>query len=298
MKFFISFLIVIGIFIGGCSKKESNQEQVVATSTFSLYDITKHIAKDSIKVIHILPFGVDPHSFEPTPKLMANLEKSRLIIYSGAGLEPWIDNFVFKNKAIDMSKFVHLKKLDNHSHHHKHQHLVYDPHYWLDIDNMKIAVNVITDELIKIKPQKKDFYLQNKREYLAQLTRLEDEFNTKLKSCKKNEIIVNHNAFSYLASKYNFFVKSLTGLSPEAQPSAKDIQSILTDIKKEGIDVVFFEHFVSDRTMKSIAKDSGVRLDVLQPLGNITADEAKKNMSYIDIMRDNLTKISKALKCQ
>ena len=37
---------------------------------------------------------------------------------------------------------------------------------------------------------------------------------------------------------------------------------------------------------------------MLQPLGNITADEAKANLSYEDIMRKNLQKISQALECK
>ena len=61
---------------------------------------------------------------------------------------------------------------------------------------------------------------------------------------------------------------------------------------------VFFESFVSDRAMKSIAEEANVSVDVLQPLGNITRDEADKKLTYEDIMLDNLEKISKALVCK
>jgi len=290
-------LVVLQLFMINQNDKKSdiNIKPIVGVSTFSLYDITKHIAQDSITLINILPFGVDAHSFEPTPKLMALLEKSRLVIYNGV-LEPWIAGFNFKNSSINMSKKVKTRELKAGKHHHTDSSI--DPHYWLDFENMKIATQVITDALIQILPNKKDFYIQNRDRYLSMLNSLDLEYKDGLNNCKKDTIITNHNAFSYLSHRYNFNVEALSGLSPEAQPSAKQITKLMKDIKKYGISTIFFESFVSDRVMKSIAKDTGAGVDTLQPLGNITKDEAEKNLSYEEIMKINLQKISKALMCQ
>ena len=76
---------------------EQNQKPTVALSTFSLYDIASHVGQDTLNIVMILPFGVDAHSFEPTPKLMAEILNSSLVIYSGAGLEPWTESFEFKS---------------------------------------------------------------------------------------------------------------------------------------------------------------------------------------------------------
>ena len=73
---------------------------------------------------------------------------------------------------------------------------------------------------------------------------------------------------------------------------------LVNDVREHNISVVFFESFVSDKAIKSIAKEAKVSVGVLQPLGNITADEAKKHLSFEDIMRENLQKISEALRCQ
>jgi len=294
------FILIIGLFFLGCEQKiQQTQKPIVATSTFALYDVTSHIAQDSVDVIHILPFGVDPHSFEPTPKLMAKLEKAKLVIFSGAGLEPWAEKFQQNLKTLDMSHFVKLQKAMHHHHkEHTHHHSGYDPHYWLDIENMKKVAKVITQKLSELFPENKVFYESNMKDYLSRLEDLEAQFNKELNSCKKNTIIVSHNAFSYLAHKYGFEVESLTGLAPEAQPNAKDMQQLFKTIKQKNLNVVFFEHFVNNKTMKTIAKDSGVKLDVLQPLGNITANEHKKGLGYYEIMQDNLNKIAKALECQ
>lgn len=307
----VVLVLVLQLFMLNQDEKviQTDTKPIVAVSTFSLYDITKHIAEDKIRLVNILPFGVDAHSFEPTPKLMASLEKSRLVLYNGAGLEPWIKGFEFKNSSIDMSQKVKIRALqpDKHKHHdhHNHQegdkcssHNNVDPHYWLDLQNMKIATHTITDALIHISPQNRDFYIKNRDNYLTMLDSLDSEYKTALGSCKKETIITNHNAFSYLSHKYGFKVEALSGLSPEAQPSAKQITKLMKHIKEHNISTIFFESFVSDRVMKSIAKDTKVAVDTLQPLGNITKDEADKNLTYEDIMKINLVKISKALECQ
>ena len=301
----ILFVLVVVAFISqllimDTKESKTNHKPMVSLSTFSLYDIAKHISGDTFELVMIMPFGVDAHSFEPTPKLMAKIHDSLLVVYSGAGLEPWTDGFDFKNKPIDMSKHVILKQLDvnNHHEHSNKSGVSTDPHYWLDIGNMIKATNLIADELIKILPMNKGLYIKNRDLYIAMLKQLDKDYKKKLSTCTKNTIVVNHNAFSYLANRYGFNIEALSGLSPEAEPSPKNMIRLIEDVKEHNLSIVFFESFVSDRAIKSIAKEAHVKADVLQPLGNITADEANQNLSFEDIMRQNLTKFSKALNCQ
>jgi zinc transport system substrate-binding protein len=308
------FVLIVIVFIVQMivMKQDAQKEQEpltpaktsVALSTFSLYDIAKNIAGDTMELVMIMPFGVDAHSFEPTPQLMVKISQSSLVVYSGAGLEPWIDGFEFKNSVVDMSKHVKLREIDAYERegheHHDHQcvHNKIDPHYWLDIQNMIIATRVMRDKFIEIKPKNKEIYTKNSELYIERLRALDKEFQTKLSSCQNKTIVVNHNAFAYVSKRYGFEVEALSGLSPEAEPSAQNMARLIEHIKEHNVQTLFFESFVSDRAIKSIASDSGVMIDVLQPLGNITADEAENNSSYTDIMQRNLDKISKALMCR
>jgi zinc transport system substrate-binding protein len=301
----VLLLAVLFVVIQNEKKVVRNDKPIVGVTTFALYDIAKHIAGDTVTVVNILPFGVDPHSFEPTPRLMTSIEKSSLVFYSGAGLEPWIHGFKFKHKAVDISKYVKLRKLtdseieEDHEHEHEaHHHNGIDPHYWLDFDNMKKVAEVITKELIALQPQNKKLYIKNKEKYINMLHQLDAEYKKTLSNCKKDTVLVSHNALGYVANKYGFHVESLTGLSPEAEPSAKAMRRIFQDIHAKGIQTIFYENFVNVKVTKTIAKDANVTVDVFQPLGNITADEAKAKMTYEDIMRQNLKKLSKALVCK
>lgn len=302
------FILIIAIFllqmfVTKQDEKVKTQKLMVAVSTFSLYDITKHISGDTLEIINILPFGVDAHSFEPTPKLMVDITKSKLVLYSGAGLEPWTDGFEFKNRVIDISKYIALRELnaDEHEHHESHDnqnaHNKIDPHYWLDFSNMEKVTNLITKELIKISPANELLYLTNRDNYLKMLQKLDLDYKEALSKCNLDTIVVNHNAFGYLSHRFGFHVESLSGLSPEAEPNAKNMARLISHVREHSVPTVFFESFVSDRAIKSIAEEAKVAVDVLQPLGNITADEAKKKLTYQDIMYVNLEKLSKALMC-
>jgi zinc transport system substrate-binding protein len=294
-------LAVLFFFISVNDKKPKSQKPMVSVTTFALYDIVQHIANDSLEITHILPFGVDPHSFEPTPKLMTKIENSSLVFYSGAGLEPWTEGFKFKSKAVNVSKYVNLRALgihkDEEHEEHEHHHGAFDPHYWLDFSNMQKATNIITEELIKLLPENKTMYTQNRDKYVKMLQQLDTAYKAKLSSCKVNTVVMSHNALGYLSDRYGFNVASLTGLSPEAQPSAKDVTRIMQDIKKDGVTTIFFENFVNDKVIKRIAKDTHINIDVFQPLGNITKDEADAGLTYEEIMYKNLDKLSKALVC-
>jgi zinc transport system substrate-binding protein len=301
----IIFIAIIILFIAelivmkeDVRHEKQDNKPTIALSTFSLYDITKNIVGDTANPFMILPFGVDAHSYEPNPKQVVKIYKSALVVYSGAGLEPWIDGFEFKNKAINMSLYVELKTLDKHHHHHGDNERATDPHYWLDFSNMIKATNLIAKELTILFPENKKLYEINRDKYISMLKNLDEEYRKKLSTCRVNTIVVNHNAFSYISSKYGFDVEALSGLSPEAQPSAKNMAELIEHVKEHKLKTIFFESFVSDKAIKSIAKEAKVKVDVLQPLGNITADEAKQNLSYEDIMKTNLEKLSKALECR
>jgi len=299
----VSILILLMLLTERKSVEGLREKKVVSVSSFYIYDIAKHIADDTLKIVNILPFGTDPHSFEPTPKLMANVERSSLVLFSGAGLEPWIGTIEFKSKAVDISKSVNLRELGDHEFefhtHHDEQcaHNKIDPHYWLDFSNMRKATLLISNEFIALEPKNRDIYLKNRDIYLQMLQTLEENYKKRLSTCKLDTVILNHNAIGYLAHQFNFHADSLSGLSPEANPTPEDIKRVFKSIKEHGASTIFFESFVNNKMMQTIAKDAKVHIDSIEPLGNITADEAKANATYEEIMYKNLEKLSKALVC-
>jgi len=275
----------------------------VTTTIFPLYDIVKNVGGDKVKLTNLVPFGVEAHEFEPKAKDIANLSKSDFFIISSPVFEPWskkiISSLKIQDKTIDMSqkvKLLEIKHDDHDAHGHEHKGS-YDPHYWLSIENYMSVAKEVTTLLSTKDAENAKIYEANYEAYLAKLQALKTDYDV-LKSCQNKKVIVNHDAFEYLAHEYGITQYSISGMTPETKPSPKQIAKLIEITKKEKINTVFFEEFASDKVAKSIAKEANVKTDALRPVENITVAESKKGVGYIDIMRDNLVKLKASMDCQ
>jgi zinc transport system substrate-binding protein len=275
----------------------------VTTTIFPLYDVVKNIGGDKVKLTNLVPFGVEAHEFEPKAKDIANLSKSDFFIISSPVFEPWskkvISSLKIQDKTIDMSqkvKLLDMKHDDHEAHGHEHKGS-YDPHYWLSIDNYISVAKEVATLLSSKDAENASLYEANLAAYITKLQTLKTDYEV-LKSCQNKKVIVNHDAFEYLAHEYGITQYSISGMTPETKPSPKQIAKLIDITKNEKINTVFFEEFASDKVAKSIAKEANVKTDALRPVENITVAESKKGIGYIDIMRDNLVKLRAAMDCQ
>ena len=288
----LMLLALLWPFMRETSRADLQNEQKkysVVVSNFAIYDIVKHLSSD-VKVQSILPFGSDIHTFEPTPKDIVKVQKADLFICGGEDVEPWLGKFHFDNSL----RLQELLTLESPHHHEGERHKeLYDPHYWLDIENMIKMTEAVASALKRLGVE---HIAENRDRYIASLEQLDRFYKEELQNCRHDTIVTNHNAFEYLADRYNFKVKAISGLSPEAQSSAHVMRELIEFVKKSGVKVLFFESFVSDKLIKTIAQESGVkRVEVLFPLANVT--EKQSYEGYVALMKQNAQKISYALEC-
>ncbi|HRF56532.1 MAG TPA: metal ABC transporter substrate-binding protein [Campylobacterales bacterium] len=284
--------LFIGLAIGVCSYAQIT----VTTTIYPLYSVVKEVGGKTVKLNNLVPFGVEPHEFEPTAKSMKTLVKSDIYMTSGDIMEPWSSKIVaslkIEDKVFDMSKRVKLR-----THKEYEGGKTPDPHYWLSFDNYILMIKETTSLLSKKDSANAKAYEANAEAYIKRVAALQNEYET-LKMCKNKKVVVNHDAFGYLANDYGITQYSISGMTPESKPSAKQIAKLIEIVKKEKIGVVFFEEFASDKTAKTIAKEAKVKIDALRPVENITNDENNKNIGYIEIMRANLEKLKGAMDCK
>ncbi len=297
----LALLVGLLVFLVPGKKINSDKPDVVVT-TFALYDIARHLLQSDADVQMLIPFGRDVHTFEPTPHDMVRVEKSKLFLYSGAGLEPWASHFTSFGDAVDMSQYVKLRKAE-HDHEddddgdHHHEHGAYDPHYWLDIGNM-ILLTEAREQLFEKSFPKLDKTELRKRAaaYIERLKTLDGLFKKRLTGCKLDTLVVGHDAFGYLAQRYGFHIASISGLSPDTMPDPKTMAALNRLVEEKGIKTVYYESFVSDKLVDALARETGVKVGVLQPLANITADEI--GADYFRLMNADLLKLQEALECR
>jgi zinc transport system substrate-binding protein len=278
-------ILVIGLFIYPFYNSEAKTKEVVV-SFYPSYDIAKNIIGNTGNVKQIIPFGVEPHSFEPTPQNMIDIINSKLFIYTGEHLDHWAskvsETTVFKDGFLKLSDFVETVNDD--------------PHFWLSFQNFKKMVIAIEKGLSRIEPKNSHLFTKNRDEYLQKVETLENRFKTELQNCKYNKVIVNHNAFQYLSREFNFQTIPVMGLSPDEQPSAKRVAEIISLAKNNDVTTLFFEELASDRVAKSISKESGLKVSQLSPIGNVPPEKAE--IGYLKIMENNLENLKTALECK
>ena len=176
------------------------------------------------------------------------------------------------------------------------RHTAIDPHAWQSVADAKIYVANIRDGLIAVDPAGKAAYDANAQTYLAKLDELENEVRAAIAEIPagRRKIITTHDAFGYFGAAYGMAFIAPEGVSTEAEPSAKDIAKIITQIRKQKIPAVFLENISDPRLMDQIARETGAAVggtlysDALSELGGPAA-------TYIDMMRYNIRQFTKAL---
>ena len=163
---------------------------------------------------------------------------------------------------------------------------------------VKQQVNNIRDGLIEADPQNKEQYEANAMAYNEKLDELDMNIKSSLSSCNKDTFVPFHNAFTYLAERYDLKVMSLSGLAPESEASAAEIAEFVDFVKDNNIKVIFSEELVDPRLAEVIADEAGAEVILFSPLEALTPDEVGKNITYIDKMEQNLDALVVALECQ
>jgi zinc transport system substrate-binding protein len=282
----------------------------VTTTIYPLYSIVKEIGANKVQLNNMIPFGVEAHGFDPTPNDIAKLSKSDIFIVSSDAMEPWKDKIVeslkIENKVFDMSQHVQLIEMeeedsDDHGHAHKHEGHEgenIDPHYWVSLNNYITMVNTISKLLIEKDSSNREYYEKNTALYLEKVNALKSKFDASMQTCSNKKILVNHDAFSYFAHDYDVKQYSVSGMTPENKPSAKQIAELIKMVKQEGINTVFFEEFASPKVAQTIAKETHTKTDSLRPVENISKDENEKGIGYLEIMEENLQKLKFAMGCK
>lgn len=266
----------------------TNQKIAIITSFYPLYEFTKEVGGDRVEVLLLIPFGIEPHDWEPTVKDLQKMQQADLIVINGIGFENWVNDFASINTdviIVDTSKGIttNENELDvNHS---------IDPHIWLNPVMVTKQVENIANALMEIDPSNKEFYSTNANSYILRLEQLDEKIKYELSQCKKKDFISFHSAFTYFADQYGLVQHSiLESNEPHAEPTSKNLENIINLAKNLDIGVIFTEEAVDIRTSEVIADEIGGTVLILSPL-----EIGDKNINYIEKMEQNLLHLKEGL---
>lgn len=304
-----TFIVVMGLIIGSYVLLNKNEEESLESSKidviatlFPQYDFVKQIGKDKVNVTLLLPPAVESHVYEPKPSDIIKISSSDMFVFTGKDMEPWagtIAESINNINIIDVSENIQLSK-EEHNHEEEQEHEdkhEYDPHIWLNPDNAKIMIDNIVEGLSKLDPDYSDFYKQNAEEYKEKINKLDTDIQEVVDNAKRNKLVFGGRfAFAYFIEKYDLeYIGAYNSCSTETEPSVAVIANVIQEVKKDNIPVIFYEEFSAHAVADSIASQTGAKTLLFHSVHNVTKDDLENEVTYVDVMRQNLDNLKIAL---
>lgn len=281
----------------------------VLTSIFPLREFAAAVAGERADVSLFLPPGAGVHTWQPRPGDIMKLAAADLFISIGAGLEPWLTDVVGavpggKLRTLEVSRGLALLPAEEGEPGHEeekdgHGHGPLDPHIWLDFDMDRAIVDKIVAELSAVDPAGAGYFRVNGETCKSKLAALDARFRRRLRGCAGKPLVVGgHAAFGYLARRYGLVQTALYGLSPDAQPSPRQMMKVSDFCRRENVRTIFFETSVAPGLARALAGEIGGRVLVLYAGHNLTRDQIKKGQDFFTIMEENLRTLQEGLGCR
>jgi zinc transport system substrate-binding protein len=273
----VVLILAIAALAAGCGGDggPTDDRVSVAAAFYPLAYAAEGIGGDRVSVRNLTPPGAEPHDVELSARDVERIRTADVVLYLGSGFQPSFERAV---DGADGETLDLLEGLDL---------ISGDPHVWLDPLRYAEQARRIGDALER-----------PAQAFGARLATLDAEFKRGLARCARTEIITSHAAFGYLADRYGLEQIALTGVTPEAEPTARDLEQLVEEVERSDATTVFFETLVSPRLAETVAREAGAKTAVLNPLEGLTEEELDEGKNYFSVMRENLATLRKALGCR
>jgi zinc transport system substrate-binding protein len=285
LRLIAAILVVVALAgCGGPSGGGNDDTLDVVASFYPLEYAAQQVGGDRVNVTNLTPPGAEPHDVELTARDVSRIRNADVVLYLGAGFQPAVDDAAkqAKGTTVDLLDGIPLRDAQD-------DETVADPHVWLDPILYARAVRRVARTLGE--PGRADALVRR-------LQALDGDYRRGLANCRRREIVTSHAAFGYLASRYGLEQVPIAGVSPEAEPTPRKLEEAAERVRRTGATTVFFETLVSPRLAKTVARETGARTAVLDPIEGLTKNEIERGDDYFTVMRRNLAAVQTALECR
>lgn len=279
-------------------------------------DLVAQVGGDAVEVTTLLPAGASPHAFDPLPSQALRLARADLVVMNG-GLDAWLARLLEATAPgtplLTLIGAVEFEPLpDVHAagtppdagsaaadpeaagaaaaDAARDGDIGVNPHIWLDPAIALAAVPVIASALSQLAPDRAAYFDANAEQLAASLQRLDAEVGAMLKPYAGMRIVPFHDAWPYFVRRYGLIIAATLEPFPGREPSARYVADTVATIRQAGVQVIFSERQLNDRTARVVAESAGVAVVTLDPLGGAPGPER-----YHDLLRENALKIVEAL---
>lgn len=327
MRRIICFLVMTAVLttglLSGCAygKKKNDGKISVVTTCFPPYDFARAVAGDTADITMLLSTGAEAHSYEPTPRDIAEIQNCDIFICIGGEDEVWVDSIL---KAVDNDSMTVIRLFDyaelleeetvagaspdGHDHHHHHDKNDHehdgevnennaDGHIWTSPENAVKCVQAIEDAFCEKYIENSEFYRSNAEEYIKRLQQLDSDFRKITENTGEKVIIVGDRfPFRYLAHEYGLgYFAAFSGCSSESEPSVYTMAFLIDEILEHNADTVFYLEFSTRKLAEKLCDATGAKMLPLNSCHNVSKEDFNSGVTYIDLMYENLENLKEAL---
>jgi ABC-type Zn uptake system ZnuABC Zn-binding protein ZnuA len=265
--------------------------RVLAVESF-LADIAQNVAGDRLTVETLIPLGVDPHAYQPTPRDAAKVADCSVLIVNGAGIEAFLDPLL-ANAGGEQLIITASAGLTPHPDP-QGEHPQGDPHFWLDPNNVIQYVENIRDGLSQADPDGAAIYATNAAAYIEQLKALDQWITQQVATLQPERrlLVTNHESLGYFADRYGFTVVGavIPSVSTDASSTAQQMAALIEQIKATGAPAIFLEMGANPQLAQQIAAETGVKVVTDLYTHSLSAPDGPAP-TYIDMMKYNVSRI-------
>jgi zinc transport system substrate-binding protein len=264
---------------GAGAEGDAGGRETVVAAFYPLAYAAEQIGDGRIDVKNLTPPGSEPHDLEVSPKDVAAIREADLVLLLGRGFQPQLEDAAGEgDNVIPLLDTPGLALRPGN-----------DPHVWLDPLRYARIVTRIGEALHAPAAAER---------LIGRLQRLDLDYRHGLADCERHEIVTSHEAFGYLTDRYGLEQVAITGLSPEAEPEPAKLQQVVDLVRARSVTTIYFETLVSPRIADTVARETGAKTAVLDPIEGLTNEELARGADYFTLMRENLAALRAGLGCR
>ena len=319
MKKFFALILICTLCLALCACGQQAQApetdggvNIVAT-VFPAYDFARQIAGDDGNVTLLIPPGSEAHSYEPTPQDIIRIQNCDLLVCNGGESEAWLDE-ILSGMGNEIPAVVMLDCVDAlteedkdgmqvHEHHdHDHDHdehedEEYDEHVWTSPVNAQLICRAISAALCQADPAHASDYTARCVDYCAELQELDADFRGVIANAKRHTLIfADRFPVRYFVEEYGLdYFAAFPGCADDAVPSARTVAFLIDRVREEQAPAVLYIEFSNQKMADIVCEDTGCEKLLFNSCHNVTADQLRGGVTYLELMRGNLETVKEAL---
>lgn len=263
-------------------------DAIKVTASFSILgDLVRAVGGERVQITTLVGPNEDAHTFEPKPSDAKALLTAQLLVTNGLSFEPWAQKLAkaagYKGPVLVASQGVTARPKD--------------PHAWQNPSHVVLYVRNIAASLSKLDPSGSTSYQANADAYVKELRALDTWAETQFASIPvaQRKVITSHDAFGYLAQRYQITFLAPQGMNTDVEPSAKQVAQLITQIKREKIRAVFVENMSSPKLVAQLSQDAGAKVGASLYADALSAP-GQPGANYLQMMRHNVTELVAGMK--